>query len=85
MKQIIFLLDLLFSLYYLLILGRVILSFFPETRLQVRFKYVYGLTEPLLQFIRKGLPPNKIGIDASPFLAIILLWIVQRLITSFLA
>jgi YggT family protein len=80
----IFLLNLIFAAYYLLIMARVFLSWFPVSRFQKGFKYVYLLTEPLLSVIRAGLPPLKVGLDASPFIAFILLWLLQRVLMALL-
>jgi YggT family protein len=84
MGYFLFIVNLLFSLYYLLIIVRMFLSWFPESRFQKNFRFVYRLTDPLLSVIRLGLPPEKIGVDASPFVAIIFLWVLQRVIIGIL-
>ncbi|MCX5726207.1 MAG: YggT family protein [Candidatus Saganbacteria bacterium] len=84
MQTLIFLIDLAFSIYYLLILARVILSYMPHNRFHPLIAPVYTLTEPILSPIRQGLPPMRIGLDASPFVVIILLWLLQRIILEIL-
>ena len=72
--------NLLFNVYFILILIRAFLPFIPHNRFHPILKPVYDVTEPVLGVIRKGLPPSKIGIDASPFIALILLWLLQQII-----
>jgi len=72
--------NLLFSIYYILILIRAFLPFIPHNKYHPLLKPVYNATEPMLGVVRRGLPPSKIGIDASPFIALILLWLLQQFI-----
>lgn len=76
--------NIIFNIYYILILIRAFLPFIPHNRFHPVLKPVYDLTEPMLEVIRKGLPPAKIGIDASPFIALVLIWLLQQLILSVL-
>jgi YggT family protein len=71
-------LNLAFDLAYLLIVIRAFLTYLPHNRYHPIIKPAYDMTEPLLSIIRKGLPPEKIGMDASPFIAIILLYLLQQ-------
>ncbi|MFH1362356.1 MAG: YggT family protein [bacterium] len=41
---------------------------------------IASLTDPMLKPIRLALPPQRLGLDVSPFIAIIFAWLVQRLI-----
>jgi uncharacterized protein YggT (Ycf19 family) len=47
-------------------------------------KPIYEATEPILSMIRNGLPPAWIGVDASPFIAIILLYVIQQVLLRLL-
>ena len=67
-----------FDLAYVLIVIRAFLTYLPHNRYHPIIKPAYDMTEPLLSVIRKGLPPMKIGLDASPFIAIILLYLLQQ-------
>ncbi len=71
-------LNLAFDLAYFLIVIRAFLTYLPHNRYHPIIKPAYDITEPLLSVIRKGLPPAKIGMDASPFIAIILLYLLQQ-------
>ncbi|MDD5382578.1 MAG: YggT family protein [Candidatus Margulisbacteria bacterium] len=85
MDFLIFVINFLFSAYYLLLVIRAILPWFPHNRLNAVARPVYLLTEPVLSVIRLGLPPLRIGMDVSPFIVIVLLWVVQRVIVGLLA
>jgi len=80
MATLIFLINLFFFVIYVLILIRVILSYIPHSAFHPLIQPIYALTEPILSPIRQGLPPMRIGFDASPIVAIILLWFLQRII-----
>jgi YggT family protein len=70
----------LFDLAYILLVVRAFLTYLPHNRFHPVIKPAYEATEPILSLIRKGLPPSKIGFDASPFIAIVLLYLVQQLL-----
>ncbi len=77
--------NLVFDVTYILIVARAFLTYLPHNKLHPLIKPLYNSTEPFLSVIRKGLPPNKIGIDASPFIALLLLYLVQQLLLMILA
>ncbi|MFC1559839.1 YggT family protein [Candidatus Margulisiibacteriota bacterium] len=74
--------NLLFSIYYVLLLVRAFLPYIPHNKFHPILKPIYDVTEPVLGVIRKGLPPTKIGFDASPFIVLILLWLLQQILFS---
>ena len=84
MDFVIFVINFLFSVYYILLALRAILPWIPHNRMNALISPIYRLTDPFLNPIRAGLPPLKIGIDASPFVGIILLWLLQRIIIRLL-
>ncbi len=78
--------SLFFNIYYLLILGNVVFSWVRPMRgtfLYDLSRIVYQLTEPVLSPIRRALPMMG-GLDFSPFIALILLQLIQRLVTGLL-
>ena len=77
MGALIFAVNFLFSAYYVLLAARAVLPW--------KIVWLHRLTDPVLNPIRAGLPPQKIGLDVSPFVAIILLWLAQKTIVFFLA
>lgn len=79
--------SLFFNLYYLLILANVVFSWIRPMRgtfLYDLSRITYQLTEPLLGPIRRALPAMA-GLDFSPFIALILLQVVQSLLTRLLS
>ena len=80
MDFIIFIINFLFSIYYLLLASRAVLPWLPHNKTSPMLRPVYLSTEPLLSVVRKGLPPLRMGMDVSPFIVIILLWIVHQII-----
>jgi len=83
------LIDLLYRLFYYMILARVILSFIaintydsPSFLSQAR-KIIYRVTEPILAPLRKVIPPVQAGagyLDLSPIIALIGLWLLRDLL-----
>ena len=80
MDYLIFLINLFFQVYICLIAIRALLPWVPHNRFNPIISFIYEVTEPLLLPIRKGTPPTKFGIDASPFIAIFFLWIFMQII-----
>jgi len=79
------LINLAFDAAYILIVIRAFLTYLPHNRFHPIIKPAYDMTEPLLSIIRKGLPPEKIGLDASPFIAIVLLYMLQQVLLNILS
>lgn len=74
---------LLFNLYSLLILGRVLLSWINISPYHPAVTFIYEATEPILRPLRNIIP--SIGmLDVSPIAALILLRILESLIMSML-
>jgi YggT family protein len=73
-------LKLLFSAYYLLLLARAFMPWIPHDRHNPVLIYVYKSTDVMLKPIGQALPQSRFGIDYSPFIAVILLWVLQKLI-----
>ena len=83
---------LFFQLYYYILLGRIIASFFQGSfyrnpALSQLYRLLYGLTEPLLAPLRRVIPPVSFGagyLDLSPVALLILLRVVQQLVFQYL-
>ncbi len=77
-----------FNIYYFILLGRIILTFFMRmSRTTPVVEEIYGflwiLTEPVLKPIRNVLPPVSMGagyLDLSPLVLLILLSIIRSVI-----
>lgn len=77
----------LFWTYYLLIIARVLMSWFrmpSQGPLFSILKFVYDVTEPYLGLFRRFIPAAG-SVDFSPFIAIIVLMIVQRIVVNLLS
>jgi YggT family protein len=69
----------LLNLYSLIVLVAVIASWVQLSPYNPIGRVVYGLTEPLLQPIRRVLPPMG-GLDFSPLVLLLLVQLVKRLL-----
>ena len=69
---------LIFSLAYLLLVVLAVAPWLSRGRTDERLRFLYTLTDWLLGPIRAGLPPEKLGYDVSPYVAIVLLYLIQR-------
>lgn len=62
------------TVYFFLILGRILLSWFPISPggpVATAFSFLYSVTEPVLGPIRRALPPvalGGMGLDLSPLI-----------------
>ncbi|NLY56236.1 MAG: YggT family protein [Firmicutes bacterium] len=73
----------LFTVYKWLILARVIISWVAPYSAHPVVRFVYDMTEPLLSRLRRSLPLVG-GLDFSPFIALIIIQVMQRLVVSLL-
>lgn len=80
MDLIIFLINLVFTVGYLILAVRVLLPWVPHNRDNPAVRAIYQITDPVLNPLRQGLPPLRIGFDVSPFILLLFLYILQRLI-----
>ncbi len=77
------LVQLLFGLYTLVLLVRVLLSWIQINPYNPLVRIVYQLTEPLLAPIRRRLPQSG-GLDFSPMIALIAVLIAERIVLTLL-
>jgi YggT family protein len=70
--------SIVFKLYYVLFILRAVLPWIPHNKEHALLRPVYQLTDPFLAQLKAALPPARIGADVSPFLAIFLLYILQK-------
>ena len=79
--------DALFWIYYMLIFVRVIFSWIKPPSsgaLHEIFRFVFNVTEPYLGIFRRFMPATG-AIDFSPFLGMIMLMIIQRIVVGLIA
>ena len=78
MSEIIVILLQALSFYSLLLIGRILLTWFPNVDWSNPFfRTLSQVTDPYLNIFRSVIPPFG-GLDFSPMVAIILLQVVQR-------
>jgi YggT family protein len=84
MLTVIWIINLVFGVYEFLILIRVLLSWVNVSPFHPLVRILYGLTDPLLKPLQRIIPPIGGALDISPAVALILLYIVQRVLMSVL-
>ena len=71
----------LLTLYILIIFASSLLSWFPTTSstagLATTKLWLARLTEPMLRPLRSIMPSARIGVDFSPFVAILILYVIK--------
>jgi YggT family protein len=85
MSSVIRVLSLIFQAYEFLILIRVILSWVNVNPYQPAVRILYQITDPVLEPLRKLIPPIGGMLDISPVVALILLEILHRVLVTLLA
>lgn len=83
MGIIITLINLIYWIFWILILARVVLSFTRVSPYHPLRRTVYDLTEPFLEPIRRFLPATS-GLDFSPLIALLLLEVIRRVLIEVL-
>ncbi len=78
--SIFFLLYLLYAILLALILGNVLISYFPDWRYHRVGALIYSISEPLLAPVRRLIPPIQTGngqrIDITPAVCLVAAWVV---------
>jgi YggT family protein len=67
-------------LYELILLVRIFMSWIRPNPHNPIVKWIYGLTEPVLEPFRRMIPSNSMGFDFSPIIVFILLDILKRIV-----
>jgi YggT family protein len=75
--------DIFFNLLIYAIIGRILMSWFRADPRSGFYKFLRDITEPVLKFARKLLPPIGM-IDFSPILALLALDIIRAILIKFL-
>ena len=76
--------NLAFQVYIFLIVARVLLSWVNVSPYHPLVRILYSLTDPLLKPLQRVIPPVGGALDISPAVALILLFIVQRILVGLL-
>jgi YggT family protein len=76
------LINLLFTVLSLAVIARALLSWFDPTLRYPISQVLVDLTQPIIAPIRRVVPPVGGMIDLSPLIALVLLQVIGRVITS---
>lgn len=79
MQTLVNILLLVLNVYEIILLARVLMSWFRPDPYNPIVRFLYNVTEPVLAPIREALPSTG-GIDFSPLVAFLLLFALQRVI-----
>lgn len=71
----------LIGLYEIVLLIRIVLSWIPHNPYNQAIRFLYKITDPVLNPVRKLIPPFK-GIDFSPIIVFLGLGILKQLISG---
>jgi YggT family protein len=82
--QLVWLVHAVFWVLQLLVLARVIISWVPVNRYHPLVRVIHDLTEPMLRPLRAVLRTGAGGIDFSPLILLLVLWIAERIVISLL-
>ncbi|KKO18616.1 MAG: hypothetical protein BROFUL_02673 [Candidatus Brocadia fulgida] len=69
----------LISLYEIALLIRIVLSWVPHNPYNQAIQFLYKITDPVLNPVRRLIPPFR-GIDFSPVIVFIGLGVVKRMV-----
>jgi YggT family protein len=73
--------SLLISIYQFIVLARVLISWFPDIdRSNPLIQMLYDLTEPVLRPIREAMGNSMGGLDFSPMILLVGLYVVQMIL-----
>lgn len=75
----------LLNLYFWIVIIAVLMSWFEPNPYNPIVRFLYSVTEPVFDFVREHLPVVFGGIDFSPFVVIIAIGFVQRVVLVSLA
>lgn len=74
--------DIILRIYMFIIIGRALISWVNPDPYNPIVRFLYKITEPVLNPIRRIIPSWKIGIDLSPMIAILIIFFLQRFLVA---
>ncbi|AQS58333.1 YggT family protein [Desulforamulus ferrireducens] len=81
MYNLISFLNVAFWVYEMMLLARILLSWFPHNPYNPVVRFLYETTDPYLNIFRRVIPPLGM-VDISPIVAFLVLRMIQNLIFS---
>lgn len=74
-------LDIALYIYMWIIIIRALISWVSPNPYNPIVRFLYRVTEPVLQPVRRILPLQGLGVDFSPIIVILVIYILQRFLT----
>lgn len=74
-------LDIIFTIYSFIVIIAAVMSWVNPSPYNLVFRFLYGVTEPLLRPIRKLLP-SRLPVDISPLILLVLIYFLQKILIS---
>lgn len=72
------LIDIVLTLYMYIIIARALISWVNPDPYNPIVQFLHKVTEPVLNPLRRIVPPYKIGLDLSPMIAIFIIYFLKR-------
>ena len=76
------LVELLLWAYFYIIIARAILSWVNPDRFNPIVRFLYRVTEPVLRPIRRRLPTMAMGLDLSPMVVLVVIYLLESFVVS---
>jgi YggT family protein len=74
--------DIVLSIYMWLIIGRAILSWVNPDPYNPIVRFLYNVTEPVLEFFRRRFPLVYGGLDLAPLVILLIIVFLQRFVVT---
>lgn len=74
--------SIILRLYMYILIARALISWVNPDPYNPIVQFLYRITEPVLNPLRRLVPPWKIGIDLSPLIAILIIFFLQRFLVA---
>ena len=76
------LLGLVLNIYMWIIIIRALLSWVNPDPYNPIIRFLYQVTEPVLSFVRRSLPIGSFGIDFSPVIVLLIIYLLQEFLVN---
>jgi YggT family protein len=76
------LLSLLFNIYIWVLIARAIISWVNPDPFNPIVRFLYRVTEPVLRPVRNLLPLQGLGLDLSPMIVLLIIYVLDRFLVN---
>ena len=74
--------DYILTFYMYIIIARALISWVSPDPYNTIVQFLYRITEPVLEPLRRLVPAYKLGLDLSPMIAILIIMFLKRFLVS---